>query len=167
MTRVAPAASTEATRPVEEQILKTRGEITLLYQILLNSPAVCEGWEALLTVIRQKTGLPPRLRELIILRIAVLNDAPYEYNVHVPFGRKAGLRDDEMEAVRGTDLSAFDERDRLALEYTDSMTRAIHVPDDLFARVQAAHNPKMIVELTATIAAYNMVSRFLEALRVH
>ncbi len=86
---------------------------------------------------------------------------------HVPFGRKAGLSDDEMEAVRGTDLSAFNDADRLALEYTDSMTREIHVPDDLFARIQAAHDPKTIVELTATIAAYNMVSRFLEALRVH
>jgi alkylhydroperoxidase family enzyme len=47
------------------------------------------------------------------------------------------------------------------------MTRDIHVPDDVFAAVRDAFDARGVVELTATIAAYNMVSRFLEALRIH
>jgi alkylhydroperoxidase family enzyme len=46
------------------------------------------------------------------------------------------------------------------------MTRDIRVADDVFARVRMYFSKREIVELTATIAAYNMVSRFLEALQI-
>ena len=46
------------------------------------------------------------------------------------------------------------------------MTRDVHVPDDVFVRVREHLNEREVVELTATIAAYNCVSRFLEALRI-
>ncbi len=163
----APPAVTEAGRAVEAQIRRSRGEISALYGILLNSLPVAEGWEALLTAIRQKTTVPPHLRELIILRIAILNRAPYEFEVHVPHARKAGVSDAKLEAVKTSDLSAFDDLERLVLEYTDTMTRDIQVPDALFDRIKAAFDATGRVELTATVAAYNMVSRFLAALNVH
>ena len=80
---------------LEARIAAARGRISPLYQVLLNSPAVTEGWEAMLTAIRQKTALA-RLRELIILRVATLNGAPYEFEAHVPHrapGRHAGRAD--------------------------------------------------------------------------
>lgn len=43
----------------------------------------------------------------------------------------------------------------------------MQVPDPAFAAVRAHFDAQRIVELTATIAAYNMVSRFLEALQIH
>ena len=46
------------------------------------------------------------------------------------------------------------------------MTRDIEVSDTLFERLAGRLDAKTIVELTATIAAYNMVSRFLVALRI-
>ncbi len=56
--------------------------------------------------------------------------------------------------------------DRLVLELTDAMTRDIEVPDALFERVREHFDAEKLVELVATIAAYNMVSRFLVALRI-
>ncbi len=54
------------------------------------------------------------------------------------------------------------------LAYTDAMTRQVQVPEAVFQAARAAMgSDKLIVELTATVAAYNMVSRFLEALQVH
>ena len=47
------------------------------------------------------------------------------------------------------------------------MTRDIHVPDDVFQAMHAHFDDQGVVELTATIAAYNMVSRFLEDLQIH
>jgi alkylhydroperoxidase family enzyme len=47
------------------------------------------------------------------------------------------------------------------------MTRNIRVPKAIFEAVQHEFDAQMLVELTATIAAYNMVSRFLEALEIH
>ena len=60
----------------------------------------------------------------------------------------------------------FDATERAVLAYTDAMTRDIHVPEDTFARVADLFPPQQLIEVTATIAAYNMVSRFLEALRI-
>ena len=52
------------------------------------------------------------------------------------------------------------------LAYADSMTRDIHVPDAVFAAMRAHFDEPETVELTATIAGYNLVSRFLEAMQI-
>lgn len=57
--------------------------------------------------------------------------------------------------------------ERAVLAYTDSMTKEIQVSDELFAEVRKHFDAQGLVELTATIAGYNLVSRFLEAMQVH
>jgi alkylhydroperoxidase family enzyme len=47
------------------------------------------------------------------------------------------------------------------------MTRELQVPDALFEELRKHFDDKALVELTATIAGYNMVSRFLIAMRIH
>jgi AhpD family alkylhydroperoxidase len=143
------------------------GKLLNLYRVLLNSPAVCEGWLNLFTAIRQKGKLPDRYRELAIMRVAVINGADYEYDAHVPFAIQAGMNQvqlNELPRWRGSDK--FDERERAVLGYTDTMTKNIQVPDDVFAPIKKLFDPQEIVELTATIGGYNLVSRVLEALQV-
>ena len=149
------------TRPelaqLEKNIMGARGRISLLYKVLLNSPPVCDGWEQMMTAIRNKTSIAPRLRELIILRIAVLNKASYEFEAHVPHAEKAGVSAEQIAAVRETPPGAAIPADeRLALELTDVM----------FDKVRARYDDRARVELAATIASYNMVSRFLVALHI-
>ena len=50
--------------------------------------------------------------------------------------------------------------------YTDAMTKEVHVPDEIFAKLKRWFGEQEIVEITATIAAYNCVSRFLVALDI-
>jgi alkylhydroperoxidase family enzyme len=97
----------------------------------------------------------------------VLNGADYEFEVHASFARREGCAQELIDALRADRLpDGLEEADRAVIAYTDSMTRAIHVPDEVFARVREHFAEKEIVELTATIAGYNCVSRFLEALRI-
>ena len=159
------------TRPeladTEARILAERGRVSLLYQVLLNSPPIAAGWERLLTAVRNQTGVPADLRELIILRVAVLNRAGFEFDAHVPHAERAGLGVDKIEAVREPGISAvYSPLERLVLELTDAMTRDVEVPDALFAQLQAHFGAQRLVELVATVAAYNMVSRLLVALKV-
>jgi len=152
---------------LERQILQERGRISTLYRVLLHSAPLAQGWEAFFTAIRNSASLPARPRELAILRIAVLNGASYEFDAHVPHARKAGLPDEAIAALRtGSVPEALALEDRLVLELTDAMTRDIEVPDALFERVREHFDAERLVELVATIAAYNMVSRFLVALRI-
>ena len=165
---------TPGTRPelaeVEARISAARGRISPLYQVLLNSPAVVQGWEAMLTAIRLNTSVPPRLRELIILRVATLNNAPYEFEAHVPHALAAGMPQALVDALRGgpapAELQGLEPGEAEVLALTDAMTRDIEVPDAVFAPLRARYDDTQLVELAATVGAYNMVSRFLVALRV-
>ena len=168
------------TRPeladIELAIARERDGISPLYQALLNSAPIASGWEKLLTAVRKQTTVPPALRELIILRIAVLNRAAFEFDEHVSPARAAGVSDAKMEAVRRWRLGSadndvesatvFTEDDRLALELADAMTRDIDVPEAVMNRVAARFDARGVLEIVATVAAYNMVSRLLVALRI-
>jgi AhpD family alkylhydroperoxidase len=150
------------------RIKAERGKVLDLYKVLLHSPAVMEGWLGLFTAIRQKTKLAGRYRELAILRVAILNGADYEYQAHLPFAQKAGVSAEQIAALKAWQLSPlFDAAERAVLAYTDTMTKEIQVADELFAEVQKHFDAQDLVELTATIAGYNLVSRFLEAMQVH
>ena len=143
------------------------GKLLHLYQALLNSPPVAEGWLKLFTAIRHKAKLGGRYRELAILRVALLNGAEYEYRAHVPFALKEGMSQEQIDAIPGWQLSPkFDDRERTVLAYTDCMTRGIRVPDAVFAEVRRIFDDREIVELTATVAGYNLVSRFLVAMQI-
>ena len=81
------------------------GKVGDLYRMLLNSPPVCRGWLNLLTAIRQQSSLPGRYREMVIIRIAVINGAEYEKQSHIPHARKEGLSDAQIEALALGDLN--------------------------------------------------------------
>jgi alkylhydroperoxidase family enzyme len=150
-----------------KRVRAERGTMHNLYRMLLQSPPVAEGWLTFLTAIRQKCELPARYRELAILRIALLNRAHYEYEGHVPHALKGGVTQAQIDALENWQSSqSFDAVERIVLAYTESMTRQIQVPDDTFAAVKAHFSERQLVELTATIGAYNCVSRFLEAMRI-
>jgi AhpD family alkylhydroperoxidase len=169
--RIAPISP--GTRPElaaqEARIAAARGKVLLLYQVLLNSPPVAHGWEQMLTAIRNHNSIPAGLRELAIVRVAVLNGAAYESEVHVPIALAAGVSQASIDATLQQPLcpeALASDDERLVLELTDTMTRDIQVPDALYARVAERFDAQGIVDLTATIAAYNMVSRFLVALQI-
>ena len=155
---------------IERDIAAERGSIPELYQALLNSPPIASGWEKLLTAVRNRTLLPPALREIAILRVAVLNRAPYEFTAHLPHALAAGVSETQVEALRAHDMppiaAGFDEDALMVIELCDAMTRDIEVPDALYARLRARFDPRGIVEMVTTVAAYNMVSRLLVALQI-
>lgn len=170
--RIAPVAP--GSRPelaeIEANILKERGRISPLYQTLLNSPAIAQGWEALLTAVRNKNSLPASMREMIILRVAIINRAPYEFDAHVPHALKAGMTQTQIDSLKIVDLQQipplFSEIEKAVLQLTEVMTLQIQVPDEVFAPIKSAFNDQEILEVVTTIAAYNMVSRLLNALHV-
>lgn len=152
---------------LEAGIAAERGRVSPLYQVLLNSPPMAQGWEQLLTAVRKRNSLPPDLREMVILRVAVLNRAPYEFEAHVPHALKAGVSEEKIEALRLQALgTAFTDTERRVLSLTDAMTREIEVATPLFDSVKAHFTEQQMIDLTVTIAAYNMVSRFLVALQI-
>lgn len=163
---VAPGTRPELAE-IEQRILAERGRVSLLYQVLLNSAPIASGWERLLTAVRNQTSIAADLRELAILRIAVLNRAAFEFDAHVPHAQRAGVSAAKIEALRELPLpQGFTPLERLVLELTDTMTREVEVGDALMDELRRHFDARGLVELVATVAAYNMVSRLLVALRI-
>ena len=159
------------TRPelqaLEQRILQERGRISLLYQVLLNSEPIAAGWEQMLTAVRNRSSVPADLRELLILRVAVLNRARFEFDAHVPHALRAGVSQHKIDALHTPELDAcFSGTERQVLALADHMTRDVEVPDAVMQPLQERFDAKEVVELVATVAAYNMVSRLLVALHI-
>jgi len=144
------------------------GQVPNLYRALANSPAVCGAWLELFTQLRQKSVVPPLLRELAMLRIAVLNRAEYEFAAHLPFARTAGASDTQLSALRQKELdfSVFSDDQRAVLRYADAMTLDVQVSESIVNDVNKEFNAQGLLEITVIVAGYNMVSRVLEALTI-
>ena len=148
------------------------GELSHLDRLLLHSPALASGWNTFLGAMRTKLSLSPRLRELAMCGVAVLNGAEYEFYHHAPEFVKAGGTQAQVDAIRDVQAASrnaklFDDAERAALSITLEMTRSVEVSDATFAQtVKALGDSQSVIELVAVIACYNMVSRFLVALQV-
>lgn len=170
MARLAYAdLTTPAIQDLVTQITAERGSVIHLYQMLLHSPAVAQGWLNHLTGIRLNSQVPGDLRELIIMRVALLNRAPYEADQHAPIALKEGLSQAQLDALADWENhpQLFTDTERAILAYTDAMTLQVQVPQAIYAAIAEQFDAQLVVEITATIATYNMVSRFLEALQIH
>ncbi|MGO3132326.1 MAG: carboxymuconolactone decarboxylase family protein [Alcaligenes sp.] len=160
--------TTPEAAPLVEQIIAERGSVLHLYQMLLHSPPIAKGWLNHLTGIRHNSSLPGDVRELVIMRVALLNRAPYEADQHAPIALAEGLSQAQLDALTDWEGSdQFTPTQRTVLAYTDAMTRDVQVDKAVFQDIRRYFDERLIVELTATIATYNMVSRFLEALHIH
>ncbi|KAJ4374730.1 hypothetical protein N0V83_001806 [Neocucurbitaria cava] len=169
----------EEARPVYERIAERRKPRPLipLDLALLHNPAMADGWSSFIGAIRTKTSVPEGLKELAISRVAVLNSAVHEWDIHAAIAVKAGISRDAMQAafdlpvtkkatVQKEGVQGLTGEEYAVLCYTDQMTIGVAVEDDVAGKVKEFLSDKQVVELTATVAAYNCVSRFLVALDV-
>jgi AhpD family alkylhydroperoxidase len=175
MSRV-PYVPAERTENESELVARIRarrgGKLLNLDRMLLNSPSFAQGWNSHLGAVRRELLLDPKLRELAICAIAVLNGADYELEQHTPELLRAGGTAAQVEALARfggevEDTATFDATERAVLQLALEMTRNVQVTDSTFERVQSAlSDTRQVVELVGVIATYNMVSRFLVALEV-
>ncbi|KAF2789453.1 4-carboxymuconolactone decarboxylase-like protein [Melanomma pulvis-pyrius CBS 109.77] len=159
---------------IVERLKQRRGDAGLLELdlTLLHAPPVADGWNSFLGAIRTKTTLSTSIRETAICRIAVLNKAWFEWDHHAPLLKVCpGMNEEQIASIVNSPPhefigSAIDEQHRAVMAYTDAMTLDVCVPDIVFERLKNSFGEREVVEITATIAAYNCVSRFLVALDV-
>ena len=144
------------------------GELLNLDRMLLHSPPFARGWNAFLGAVRSELDLAPKLRELAICVVAVINGADYEFNQHAPLFVRAGGTEAQLQALRTpTEVQKsnhFDALGKAVVALTIAMSRDIVVPEPLIAELrERLPSDRELIELIGTIAAYNMVSRFLVA----
>jgi alkylhydroperoxidase family enzyme len=158
-------------KEIVDAVRKRRGgKLLALDRMLLHSPPLAAGWNAYLGAVRTQLSLAAKPRELAICAVAAFNGAEFEFVHHAPLLLQAGGTQAQADALRdlaaaASNASLFDASERSVLQLTLEMTRDVAVKDATFASASSAvGGTQKVVELIATIAAYNMVSRFLVAL---
>ena len=144
------------------------GRLINIYRLMLHSPALANAWFDLNQAVRYGTEIDGQSREIAVIRVAILNNVEYVQRAHGPaYALKEGLTPDQVAAIADWQSSKlFTPQQRALLAYTDAMTRAIDVPDAIFAEVRQHFSERQTVELSLLIGAYNMLTRFLKALKV-
>ncbi len=144
------------------------GRLINIYRLMLHSPALASAWFDLNQAVRYGTEIDGQCRELAVIRVAILNNVEYVIRAHGPaYALKEGLTPEQVAALSDWQPSdLFDEKQRALLAYTDAVTRDIDVPDAVFVDVRKHFSERQVVELTMLIGAYNMLTRFLKALKV-
>ncbi|MUH72238.1 carboxymuconolactone decarboxylase family protein [Psychrosphaera haliotis] len=152
----------------EMQGRRPNGELIGIDRLLLRSFPLAKGWNELLGRVRANFRLSLEFRELIMLRVAVLNKADFEWNVHYPAYIQAGGTDEKATALKNVVVSSsfFSEQEQALLELTDQSTTKVTVDSEVIERLKMLFGETEAVEAIATVAAYNMVSRFLVALDI-
>ena len=144
------------------------GRLINIYRLMLHSPALANAWFDLNQAVRYGTEIDGQCRELAVIRVAILNNVDYVVRAHGPaYALKEGLTPAQVEALADWSASnLFADRQRALLAYVDAMTRDIDVTEAVFTEVRRHFSERQTVELTMLISAYNMLTRFLKALKV-
>jgi alkylhydroperoxidase family enzyme len=157
-----------------QAILERRGgELLNLDRALLWSEPLARGWNTYLKAVRTGLGASRALRELGICTVALLTGAQYEYHHHAPDYLAAGGNQPSLDALQAWartgatgEPPGLEGDEALVARYAARMTLDVKVDDALFAQMQQRFGTEDLVEITAAIATYNMVARFLVALGV-
>ena len=172
--RIPPVPDADLHPPDVVAAIRARrgGGLLNLDRMLLNSPTYAVGWNSFLGAVRTGLTLDAQLRELVICAVAVLNRADYELAQHSPEFLASGGTQAQLDALMDfeavlSDTTLYSPLERAALAFTREMTLQVQVTDACFADLKTwLPLPQHQVELAGVVAAYNMVSRFLEALQV-
>ena len=155
-------------KAVFDSIASTRGGVVPTpFHILAESPQLASLTQALGAFCRYRTGLSPRLSELAVLITAAHWGADYEFAVHVPEARKAGVPQAAIDALRsGKSPSFADDDSRLIHAFATAFCATRDVPDALFAEAIARFGRRRVVELAGLLGYYSGLAMLLKIFRV-
>ena len=135
-----------------------------IFGALAQHPKLLKRFNLLGGFLLNKGILPPRERELVILRIGWNARAKYEFGQHTIIGRQAGLTDDEIKALTGSPEAYDWARDDAALiAMSDELADDDCVTEATWKLLVGRWSQAELVELLIVAGFYRLVSGFLNS----
>lgn len=126
-----------------------------LYNAWLQFPEFGELMIRFGDVLRTKTQLPGRFRELIVLTTSAMLGARVEFDFHVPFARNEGLSEALIEAIGAGDIPPFaDDLERVVFEANVQLLRSAALTHETREEAIALLGYRGVTELIATVTLY-------------
>ncbi|HQW51903.1 MAG TPA: carboxymuconolactone decarboxylase family protein [Tepidiformaceae bacterium] len=145
----------------------TDGVMPDIFRVMGNNPVVWRSYLRMGNGLWAACGLDVRTRELVILRVAILQHSAYEWHQHVRIGRRAGLRDEEIIGLHHWRTSTlYTDAERALLAYIDALAASDHPPADTHAGLAQHYPPSTVVGINLLAGYYVMTAKFLGAMEV-
>ncbi len=130
-------------------------------------PKLFKSWEPFAVYIFAQSTLPPREREILMLRIGWLYRSEYEFGQHAIIGKKAGLNDEEiLRIMDGPDAPGWDPFDATLLRAVDELHRNAFITDATWNALVKRYNEEQLLDVIYTVGEYSLVCMFLNSLGV-
>ncbi|MGN6335596.1 carboxymuconolactone decarboxylase family protein [Mycobacterium sp.] len=135
-------------------------------RLLANAPNVFDGWAQMAGQLFESPTFTPWMREIIILRVAHLQDSPYELAQHVVFARRAGLNDQQIDALQNKadqKAAGFSGDERTVIDAVTELCTTRRLSDDTFATAHTLLGDEALTELLMIVSCYYGLALVLNA----
>jgi alkylhydroperoxidase family enzyme len=152
---------------LEQMPLRSGDQPLGIFTTLAHHPRLMRAFMVLGDCLLTEGALPPRSREILILRTAWNCGSSYEWGHHVGFARTAGLSDAEIATIATAHPMANGPAHEQPLcAAADELHSSSQLSDQTWSVLRGVLNDEQLVELPMLVGNYVMVSYLLNALRV-
>ncbi len=130
-------------------------------------PALARARQAFSSHIMRETSLPPRERELLILRTGWNCQSEYEFAQHSRYGRSVGLSNEEIRRVAaGPDDEGWEPFEASLLRAADELHDDAFIADATWDALAQRYSVQQLMDAVFTVGAYRIVSMALNSFGV-
>jgi 4-carboxymuconolactone decarboxylase len=169
--RVEPLPESQWSQQARDAIAPLRamggGKVFNIFSTLAHHPDLLKRWMVFANHVLVKSTLPPREREILILRIGWLCNAEYEWAQHVLIGKAVGLTDDDVDRIAaGPDAPGWSPDDAALIRAVDELHGDAFIADATWQALAARWSVQQLMDVVFTVGQYALVSMALNTLGV-
>lgn len=147
--------------------LRRDGQVFNIFATLARHPRLLERWLVFGVHVLSKSTLPPREREIAILRMAWLCRAEYEWGHHVAVGKQVGLTDDDIKRIaEGPSAAGLDPFEATLLQAIDELHTNTAISDDTWKALTARYSTQQVLDFLFAAGEYKLVSMVLNSVGI-
>jgi 4-carboxymuconolactone decarboxylase len=163
--RIAPIGKQRT--PAQEAMLASRPDYNI-YKTLAHHVDLYNRWSPLGRFLLNGSSLPPREREMVMLRMGWLCQSEYEWAQHARIARAdAGLGNEDIHRIaEGPEAAGWSEFDRTLLRMVDELRYDTMISDSTWQALRSRYSVQQMIEAIYTAAQYQLVSMALNSLGV-
>jgi len=142
-----------------KRVTPVRGNV---WKMMMWNPVLAEHFIDFNDAVRYKISFSDITRQMIILRVGHLCDAPYELYQHTRIARECGITEEQLAGVKeGPTAAVLDDSQKLALAVTDDIVNDLKVSDENMKNAIAKFGESGLVEILWLAGCYVMACAFL------
>jgi AhpD family alkylhydroperoxidase len=146
--------------------LEARGKsANPFFRAMANRPEVLKNFVPLYTAVVGPGSVERRIKSLVYLTCSYANECAFCIQSNLPGARKAGVTEEEIQAVQTEQEQMFSEPERAAIRYARELTQTADAEESRAALLEH-FTSEQVVEITLVVCISNFTNRFNNGLQI-